>query len=72
MPTHSWRKGLPTGEILGDVDYIGVLDVPSAHLGLSNLVSSVAHISIDKVFTGTIRLRMVGWGCCHPSVKVLP
>lgn len=44
-----WRKYPPAGEMLGDVEYMGVRYRASAHPGFTNVVSVVTRISIDKI-----------------------
>lgn len=46
------RKCVSAGEMLGRVDYTGVLDVASAHHGFTNMASNVSQIFVDDVVHG--------------------
>lgn len=47
---HFWLEGLPAGDILGYVDYMGVRGVASAHFRLTSVFSNVQWISVDEMF----------------------
>lgn len=45
----TWREGVPSGETLGFVDYMGVPDVATAHSRLTNVARNMLLTSVDKV-----------------------